>query len=152
LLEPIPLSQPNVQLLADEYGVKSMPFSHVKTEKPNLDWLPRDSLAARRIAANCHRRRCFLHFEAGQPCPNTDNKCLYHHRHLTFCTCTEFLMKPDHDCEKGEFHFCKNCCGSILSDLTHSNTKTIWFKTKSGGEEGLSVRISPILRVLTIAY
>ncbi|KAE9363123.1 hypothetical protein N431DRAFT_523905 [Stipitochalara longipes BDJ] len=136
--KPIVTSQTNLELLAAEYGLKPTLSSRLLPIIENPDWQSRDSLAAKRIAANCHRYRCLLHTETPEHCQNDKNMCFIHPRHLSVCICTEFLMKPEHDCESGEFHFCKTCFESAVQDMGHSNTKTIWFKTKNGGEEGLS--------------
>ena len=135
--EPILLS--NVELLAREFKVKPIPLRRFSAPTNFTDWQPRNSLAAKRIATNCHRSSCPGHTTIAEPCAFSLNTCLLHLRHPGICQCTEFLVKPSHSCEKGEFHFCKGCYKKVVHQIESSNTKQVTFKTQIGGQASLSV-------------
>jgi hypothetical protein len=100
----------------------------VSLAAPNTcDWEPKDSLAAKRISTTCHRDTCYRNLI------QTPSQC----------RCTIFLTKPTHSCEKGEFHFCKECYKAATYEMGHSNTKEITFRTVIGGNYSLTVRHNP---------
>jgi hypothetical protein len=129
----------NVELLAREFEVEAIPLRRFLNPTNLTDWKPRDSLAAKRIAANCHRSSCPGHLTIAEPCVFNINTCLLHLRHPAICQCTEFLVKPSHSCEKGEFHFCEGCYKKVVYQIGSPNTKEVAFKTRMGGQASLSV-------------
>ena len=133
--DPIPPT--NVELLAAELRVE--PISLPKSSPPriNTSWQLRDSLAAKRIAANCHHDTCNWHIVPADPCDF--DTCLLHAKHPTLCQCTEFLVKPSHSCEKGEFHFCKECYHAVVYVMGLPNMKIVTFRTRIDGEVSLAV-------------
>ena len=83
----------------------------------------KDSLAVQRIYSNCKREPCTPRFEA-----------------ITeLCVCTEFLTKPEHDCENDHFHHCEGCFEVVLRTLRATNTATVKLQALKPPKEILSI-------------
>jgi hypothetical protein len=109
----------NLNLLAAAEGLEASQLASADC----VEWQPRDFLAAKRIVTTCHRDACYR------------SKISSYFQ----CRCTEFLVKPNHTCNSGEFHFCKGCYERAVDPLGHSNMKTITYRTTREGDVRLAV-------------
>lgn len=64
------------------------------------------------------------------------------------CHCSEFLSKPEHHCESGEFHFCNKCLNTlVLPELKQVNTGILKCPQAEYCEEDIEVSL-PSVKIL----